>query len=306
MGTFVIKEEEIKYSVKEKDKEDIKIEASNDFTTGKGQGLRFNKGKLRYDLVNPKAMEDFVQVLTDGAVKYYDRNWEKGLTWCSVIASLKRHLAAIEKGEDYDKESGRLHIAHAACNVHFLNAYYYIFPQGDDRPKRILNLPNIGLDIDGVLADFTGAWCKIYPDVSATPSSWYLDRRIGSRFNDMLSNNTLDDFYLNIEPLISHTELQFEPHCYITARPIKKEITEQWLDKHGFPAKPVITVDIKRSKVDAAKKAGVEIFIDDSFENFIELNNAGVFTYLYTAPWNERYDVGHMRINSLNDLPLLK
>ena len=124
-------------------------------TTGKGEGLRFNKGKLRYDLVEPRAHRDMVQVLTDGAIKYDARNWERGLSWTSVLSSLKRHIAAIESGEDYDPESGRLHIAHAACNVHFLNAFYYSFPQGDDRPKKYLNMPAIGLDIDGVIANFT-------------------------------------------------------------------------------------------------------------------------------------------------------
>jgi len=275
-------------------------------TTGKGAGLRFNQGKLRYDLIEPHALEDFVQVLTDGATKYKSRNWENGLSWTSVLASLKRHIAAIEMGEDYDKESGRLHIAHAACNVHFLNAFYYIFPQGDDRPKRYLNLPKIGLDLDGVLADFTGAWQKLYPEVSATPSSYYLDRKIIKRFNDMREVDTLDNFYLNLEPLINVVDLPFEPHCYITSRPVSKEISEQWLDKYEFPAKTVYNVDIRQSKVEVAKNAGIEIFVDDSFKNFVELNNAGIFTYLYTQPWNVKYDVGHMRLDSLNKIPILK
>lgn len=279
---------------------------NNENTTGIGQGLRFNKGKLRYDLVHPKAHEDFVQVLTDGAIKYAPRNWSKGLSWTSVLASLKRHIAAIEKGEDYDPESGRLHIAHAACNVHFLNAFYYIFPQGDDRPKRYLQLPKIGVDIDGVLADFNGAWHKLYPEISATPNSWYLDRKAEKRFEEMRANGTLDDFYLNIEPLVKPEDMSFEPDCYITSRPISKEITEQWLDNHGFPARKVISLDIKQSKADVAKEAGVEIFIDDCYDNFVDLNNKGVFTYLYTASWNKRYDIGHMRLNSLKDLPLLK
>jgi hypothetical protein len=275
-------------------------------TTSKGQGLRFNKGKLRYDLVHPKAFEDFVQVLTDGANKYYDRNWERGLSWTSVLASLKRHIAAIERGEDYDKESGRLHIAHAACNVHFLNAFYYSFPQGDDRPRQYLHIPKTGWDIDGIISNWTGAWAKLYPDVTATPSSWYFDRNVGKRFADMKEAGTLDDFYMNIEPLIKPENLPFEPHCYITSRPVSKEITEMWLDKHHFPAKPVYSIDVRQSKVQLAKDAGIEIFIDDSFENFVELNNGGIFTYLYTQPWNIKYDVGHMRINSLNDLPFLK
>ncbi len=275
-------------------------------TTGKGGGLRYNKGKLRYDLVQPKAFEDFVQVLTIGAEKYFDRNWENGLSWCSVLASLKRHVAAIEKGEDYDKESGLLHIAHVACNVHFLNAFYYTFPQGDDRPKRFLKLPNIGLDVDGVIADFTGSWKKLYPEISATPSSWYFDRNVGARFKEMRENGTLDEFYLNIEPLVKPEELPFEPHCYITSRPVSKEVTEKWIDKFHFPAKKVICVDLLSSKVEVAKEAGIEIFIDDSYENFVDLNNHGVFTYLFTAPWNVRYDIGHMRLNSLKEIPLLK
>ena len=281
-------------------------EKEKDFTTGVGSGKRYNQGKLRYDLIEPHALEDFVQVLTDGAVKYEPRNWQKGLSWTSVLASLKRHIAAIEKGEDYDKESGRLHIAHAACNVHFLNAYYYTFPQGDDRPKSFLKIPKIGLDLDGVLANWTGAWNKLYPEVKAAPTSWYLDRKVGKRFDAMREAGTLDDFYMQIEPLISSEDLPFEPHCYITSRPVSKEISEAWLDKHGFPAKPVYSIELRKSKVDVAKDAGVEIFVDDAFENFVELNNGGIFTYLYTAPWNQKHDVGHMRINSLKDIPLLR
>lgn len=274
-------------------------------TTGKGNGLRFNQGKLRYDLVEPRAHEDMVDVLTLGAEKYFDRNWENGLSWTSVLASMKRHIAAIERGEDYDPESGRLHIAHAACNVHFLNSFYYTFPQGDDRPKNFLKIPNIGLDVDGVLADFTKAWNKLYPEISATPSSWYLDRKIGERFDKMREDGTLDDFYLGIPALVKPEDLPFEPHCYITSRPVSKEITEQWIDANNFPRRKVISLDIRASKVEAAKEAGVEIFIDDSYDNFVELNKKGVFTYLFTTPWNSRYDVGHMRLNSLKDIPLL-
>ncbi len=283
-----------------------KKEKDTTATTGKGSGLRFNKGKQRYDLVEPHAFADFVQVLTDGAEKYFDRNWENGLSWTSVLASLKRHIAAIERGEDYDKESGRLHIAHAACNVHFLNAFYYIFPQGDDRPKRYLKLPKIGLDLDGVIADFTGAWKELYPEVSATPNSWYLDRKVSKRFNAMREAGTLNEFYLNIPVLVKPEDLPFEPHCYITSRPVSNEISEQWLDNNGFPARPIYTVDIRQSKVEVAKNAGIEIFVDDSFENFVELNNNGIFTYLYSAPWNQKHDVGHMRINSLKNIPLLR
>lgn len=167
-------------------------------------------------------------------------------------------------------------------------------------------LPKIGLDIDGVLADFTLAWHELYPEVSATPNTWYLDPKIGERFDAMREANTLDDFYLEIKPLINPNDLPFEPHCYITSRPVSSEITERWLDKNGFPKKQVISLELKASKVEAAKKAGVDIFIDDFYVNFIELNEGGITTYLYTAPWNVMYDVGFLRIKSLSDLPLPK
>ena len=282
--------------------------------TGKGGGMRYNSGKLRYDLVHPKVHEDMVKVLTYGANKYtlrddcgnitYDgsMNWRKGLSWMSVIASLKRHIAAFEAGEDYDPESGELHMAHAACNVHFLNAFYYIFPQGDDRPKRFLKQPKIGLDIDCVLADFVKAWGELYDDVSFEPTSWYMDRNMKKRFAEMKEKGVLDDFYLSIPPMIKPEDIPFEPHCYITSRPVSTEITERWLDMHGFPRRKVYTVDLLHTKVDAAKEAGVEIFVDDSFDNFVDLNKNNIFTYLFTAPWNEKFDVGHMRIKTLNDL----
>lgn len=286
-------------------------------TTGKGGGLRFNSDKLRYDLVDPLAHEDMVKVLTYGANKYTvrdddgniinkgDDNWRKGLSWKSVLASLKRHVAAIERGEDYDQDTKMLHVAHAACNIHFLNAYYYIYPQGDDRNKTFMRMPKIGLDIDEVLCGYLPAWMEKY-GIETFPHSWYFDREIKNRFEHMRETGVLDDFYLNMKPLIDGKDLPFEPHCYITSRPVSKEVTEKWLDMNGFPTKKVYTVDIMKSKAEVAKEAGVEIFIDDSYDNFLDLNKNGVFCYLYTQKHNIKFDVGHMRLNSLHDLPFLK
>lgn len=283
-------------------------------TTSKGNGLRFNQGKLRYDLVEPMAHRDMVDVLTYGATKYFDRNWQGGLSWTSVIASAKRHLAALEAGEDYDNGeggSGKLHVANLACNIHFLNAFYYTFPQGDDRPKRFNKIPKIGLDIDEVICDFLKGWMGKYE--ICLPKSWYFDRKILQRFDDMKSTinkksgiNELDQFYIDLDPRIQPEDIPFEPHCYITSRPVSTELTENWLDKHCFPCAPVYTVGVNESKIDIAKKAGIEIFVDDKFETFRDFNNAGITCYLFTAEHNKRYDVGHLRIDSLNDLPWFK
>ncbi len=169
------------------------------------------------------------------------------------------------------------------------------------------NFDGIIFDIDGILADWTSAWNEMYPEILVQPSSWYLDRKAGKRFKQMKEDGTLNDFYLNnVKPLMQPEDLPFEPHCYITSRPVPVEITEEWLDKYHFPAKPVYSLNVCESKIDMAKNSGVEIFIDDSFDNFVELNKAGITTYLYSAPWNQKHDVGHLRLKSLKDLPLLK
>ena len=275
------------------------------YKTNKGDAIRFNQGKLRFDLVNPQAHKDMVEVLTHGAEKYFDRNWEKGFAWTSVLASLKRHIDAWERGEDYDPDSGLLHMAHAACNVHYLNAFYYLFPQGDDRPKPFMRGFKIGLDIDGVLADFMGGWHNEYPEINPNPSTYYLDKDLHEKVEILRNEGKLENFYLNLKPLISPDELPFEPHCYITSRFVGTAITKEWLHKNGFPNKEVYTINGK-SKVEIAKESGINIFIEDFFENFVDLNNNGILTYLISRPWNMKYNVGHLRINNINDLPILK
>ena len=164
---------------------------------------------------------------------------------------------------------------------------------------------NIGLDIDGVLADFRTAWCEFYPDVAPNPDNYHFDDKILEKYEIMRKAGTLDNFFLSLKPLIKPEDIPFEPKCYITARPVETRISELWLNKNGFPKKKVYTVPTGTSKVDIAKEAGVELFIDDYYKNFIELNEEGIFTYLYTAPSNLKHDVGDMRLNSLSDMVLL-
>ena len=262
------------------------------------KGVRYNEGKLRYDLVDQHAHEQMVKVLTFGAKKYAARNWEKGMAWTSVIASMERHLAAIKKGEDYDSESGILHAAHIACNAHFLTAYYRIYPQGDDRPHKYLNPLKIGLDIDEVICDWVGGWCKKFNH--EIPDSWSFSYDFKHEFESL--GGDMEDFYLNLERKMDPADLPFEPHCYITSRSVPAELTKKWLKKNGFPTVPVYSIGHGQSKVEVAKQSGIEVFVDDRFENFVELNNAGICCFLFDAKHNRKYNVGFKRIYSLSDL----
>jgi len=261
------------------------------------EGLRFNEGKTRYDLVPTFAQEQYAKVLTKGAEKYAERNWELGMKWSKVLASLERHLQAIKRGEDFDPETNLLHSAHVMCNAAFLTEYYKIFPQGDDRPHNYLKKPKIGLDIDEVLADWVGHWTKHHSQ--EVPENWNFDRDIKAKFESLKDDK---EFWLSIPVKVKPSDIHFEPHCYITSRSIPKEWTEEWLDKNGFPTMPVYCVGINESKIEVAKKSGIDIFVDDRYENFVELNNAGIFTYLFDAPHNKRYDVGFRRIENLKEL----
>lgn len=88
-----------------------------------GVGLKHDDEKNRLDLIPPVATEGIGLVLTFGAKKYDAYNWAKGINYSRIIGAIKRHLLAIEKGEDTDSESGLLHADHIACNVAFLQTY---------------------------------------------------------------------------------------------------------------------------------------------------------------------------------------
>lgn len=98
-------------------------------------GVKYDSNKSRYDLVPPESLEAVVQVLTFGADKYGDRNWEGGLSYGRVFAACMRHLWAWWKGEATDTESGLPHLAHAACCIFFLLAYEARDTGEDDRPR---------------------------------------------------------------------------------------------------------------------------------------------------------------------------
>lgn len=98
------------------------------------EGQKFDTEKPRLDLVPPRAVLAIAEVLTFGAGKYGDRNWEQGIKHGRLYAAAQRHLLAYQSGEDLDPESGLPHIAHAACNLAMLTELTTTRPDLDDRP----------------------------------------------------------------------------------------------------------------------------------------------------------------------------
>jgi len=100
------------------------------------EGLKFDTGKARYDLIPPEVEEAIAKVLTFGAAKYGERNWELGMKWGRPYAALRRHMSAWWSGEDNDPETGMPHTWHAACCIAFIVAFEARGIGTDDRPTK--------------------------------------------------------------------------------------------------------------------------------------------------------------------------
>lgn len=92
-------------------------------------GNKFDSDKNRLELISPFAEWGLGLVLTHGAKKYAPRNWEKGINFSRVIGAIKRHLNAIERGEDLDPESGMPHADHLFAEAMFLSHFFHLYEQ---------------------------------------------------------------------------------------------------------------------------------------------------------------------------------
>lgn len=97
-------------------------------------GIKYDSGKPRLELLPPELLLGVADILTFGAQKYSDRNWELGMNWSRVFGALMRHMWAWWRGENVDSETGKSHLWHAGCCIAFLIAYEQRQVGQDDRP----------------------------------------------------------------------------------------------------------------------------------------------------------------------------
>jgi hypothetical protein len=83
----------------------------------------------RYDLISPHALERIAMTYAEGAAKYGDRNWEKGMPICDLMNHALSHIANYLKGED---QGGEDHLAHAAWNLMAIMHFEAVKPE---RPR---------------------------------------------------------------------------------------------------------------------------------------------------------------------------
>jgi len=100
------------------------------------KGVRYNQGKLLFNLIEPEFEKQLAEVMTFGAKKYDINNWKKipkhkGIDDCKN--SLMRHFNAYRRGEFIDEDSGKPHLACLAVNSMFL---YWYETEGEESGAR--------------------------------------------------------------------------------------------------------------------------------------------------------------------------
>lgn len=113
------------------------------------EGRKDDDGKVRMELLPPELLWAVADILTFGAKKYADRNWERGMAWSRPFGALMRHMWAWWAGKtpttrsflhgELDSETGRSHLWHAGCCIAFLIAYEERGVGTDDRPAKVNN-----------------------------------------------------------------------------------------------------------------------------------------------------------------------
>lgn len=261
---------------------------------------KFDEGKTMFQLIPPKALKKVADVFTHGAAKYGEFNFRNKGKWSRYIGAIHRHMNDFEACVDFDKSSKEshgvelYHIAQVATNALILLDAYENNPSGDDRwTNKYSQDLRIGLDIDQVLADFMTAYSERF-HVDTETLYWNFSYDITKNLETVKDD---ESFWLNIPKI---RDINFEPIMYCTSRVCDSSMTQKWIEKMKLPTAPVITVGHNKSKVDTIKEWNLDIFVDDSYHNFKEINAAGVCAcFLMDTPQNRRYNVGARRLYDL-------
>jgi len=173
---------------------------------------------------------------------------------------------------------------------------------------------NIGIDIDGVLANFVGGAKKLVKkhfgiDMRESDHDevkhydWYKDYLSDSQTNKFWKVlKATEDFWLNLQPTkafqpnqvlnilnsLRHSENIYFISSALPTRglPVTKQ-REAWLESYGILDAQVI---ITKDKVKTAKDLGVKVFLEDSPYWIDQLKKAGLKVFIISYPYNAGRD----------------
>lgn len=104
-------------------------------------GMKYDNGKPRFELLPFDVLEAVARIFTQGAKKYSDRNWERGLEYGRCYGAALRHLtdfwnAKLNQSDAINHDDGNeSSLDHAITELMFLSAFEKRRMKSfDDRP----------------------------------------------------------------------------------------------------------------------------------------------------------------------------
>ncbi len=165
----------------------------------------------------------------------------------------------------------------------------------------------IGVDVDGVLADFNVAFIKriirvtgqdLFPDRPFEIPMWdypqhygYTNAQIAAVWEDvkrdtcfwanLLPYTTTRRFFQDLDVMAPGSDVYF-----ITNRTghLCRRQTENWLIAQGAGPRPLIV--ISGDKAGWCQALNLDIYIDDNFENAVAVGKTHTRSFLLNRPWN--------------------
>jgi hypothetical protein len=112
------------------------------------EGVKYDDGKIRWDLLPIHPLYELAFVYTVGARKYEDDNWRKGMDYRKMVRAIWNHLTKWLAGHERDADDGQHHLASVAWSAFTLMEYERLakenpdFADAFDKRVEIGALPN--------------------------------------------------------------------------------------------------------------------------------------------------------------------
>lgn len=144
----------------------------------------------------------------------------------------------------------------------------------------------IGSDCDGCIDDFWNPYLERF----GTPKC---DAEITRNCQRKLIKDK--EFWTSL-PVLHKPD--FTPALYCTKRTSSKGYLKEWLEINNFDIVPIYQVFYQKGNKAPLIKGRIDVFIDDSVDNFLSINKSGVPCLLMDNPSN-RHLGPMLRIHSL-------
>lgn len=188
----------------------------------------------------------------------------------------------------------------------------------------------LGIDIDGVLADFNASFVKLVPEVTGRSlfppypfdiTTWQYPQSYGYTADEesmvwrrVCSNPTFWQSLPAYEDAVESLRLlaarahDGDDIYYVTSRPgvVAKRQTEKWLRQNGLADRPTVLISGKKGM--CAEALDLQFYIDDrdvNVRDVAETRGEKTKTFLLDRPWNHTDVAEHeqvIRVKSVKEI----